>query len=91
MRMSITNSSGTFDTEDFGQAIAISARGHQLIRLERNEKTKRVTFCFQRSEGIDQAALDYWSGNLLVDAKRYWDESRALKARLYGTKRDADQ
>ena len=84
--MSITNSGDTFDTEDFGQAIALSCRQYQLTELQRDTTTGRVTFCFKRADGIDQDALDYWSGKFQVDAKLFWNESRNLKTRLYGSR-----
>jgi hypothetical protein len=74
----------SFDTQDFGQAVALLAKGHELIAMHPLENSKRVVFHFVITPVIEQDAQDYWNGKLLVDAKRYWGESKSLKTRLYG-------
>jgi len=76
----------SFDTQDFGQAAALLAKGHELIFMHPLENSKRVVFHFVITPAIEQDAQDYWNGKLLVDAKQYWSESKNLKTRLYGLK-----
>jgi hypothetical protein len=74
------------DTQDMGLAVALRCKGFNLSTLEQPATGKRITFRFEASQGLDEAAQAYWNGNLMVDAKTYWNESKSLKARLYGTR-----
>lgn len=74
----------SFDTQDFGQAASLLAKGHELIFMHPMENSKRMVFHFAITPTIEQDAEDYWNGKLLVDAKQYWQESKNLKTRLYG-------
>lgn len=71
------------DSQDMGLAIALLCKEYQLAELESPQYGGRVTFRFVAAEGIDQAAQDYWNGKLEVDAKKYWNEAKNLKTRLY--------
>lgn len=71
------------DSQDMGLAVALLCKEYQLAELERPEYGSRVTFRFILDDGIDQAAQNYWNGKLEVDAKRYWNEAKNLKTRLY--------
>jgi len=71
------------DSQDMGLAVALLCKEYQLAELERHQYGGRVTFRFTLDDGIDQAAQDYWNGKLEVDAKRYWNEAKNLKTRLY--------
>ena len=66
-----------------GLAIALLCTGYELVKLGQPESGRRITFEFRPAKGIEQATQDYWSGKLSVDAKRYWNESKNLKTRLY--------
>ncbi len=70
-------------TEDFGQAVALVCKGYELFYM-RVKRDKRVLFTFTPGAQLHQTAEDYWNGKLLVDAKRYWNESKNLKTRMYG-------
>lgn len=76
----------SFDTQDFGQAAALLAKGYELIAMHPMENSKRVVFHFVITPAIEQDAQAYWNGKLLVDAKQYWGESKNLKTRLYGVR-----
>lgn len=72
-----------YDCGDMGLAVALVCCGFELISLERPQHGNRITFRFKVEGEIYQATQDYWSGNLMVDAKRYWNETKNLKTRLY--------
>lgn len=72
------------DTEDLGLAIALVCCGYELVDLERRYYgSERTTFRFATHARIHETAQKYWNGKLLIDAKKYWSESKNLKTRLY--------
>jgi hypothetical protein len=71
------------DSQDMGLAVALLCKEYQLAELERPQHGGRVTFRFILDAGINQAAQDYWNGKLEIDAKRFWNEAKNLKTRLY--------
>ena len=71
------------DSQDMGLAVALLCKEYQLAELERPQYGGRVTFRFILDDGIDQAAQDYWNGKLEIDAKRFWNEAKNLKTRIY--------
>lgn len=71
------------DSQDMGLAVALLCKEYQLAELESPNYGARVTFRFVSEDGIEQAAQDYWNGKLEVDAKKYWNEAKNLKTRLY--------
>ena len=71
------------DSQDMGLAVALLCKEYQLAELEKPQYGGRVTFRFVLANGIDQVAQDYWNGKLEVDAKKYWNEAKNLKTRLY--------
>lgn len=74
------------ETQDMGLAIALLCLNYELIELEPPLSGSRITFLFKNKEDIDKSIQSYWNGKLLVDAKRYWNESKNLKTRLYSFK-----
>lgn len=82
----MSTSEQLYDTEDMGLTIALICCNFVLANIERPDFGSRFTFCFQFSPDLDQAAQDYWNGKLFVDAKRFWNESKNLKTRLYSQK-----
>jgi len=85
-----SQSEGTssFDTEDFGQAVALLSKGYEIIDMHPKENSRRVVFHFEITPTIERAAQDYWNGKLQVDAKQYQAESKNLKTRLYGVQNE---
>jgi hypothetical protein len=79
----ITGTKELLDTQDMGLAVGLISKGYELLELESSGYSKRITFRFQQEKSIDEAAQDYWSGRMQVDAKTYWNEMKNLKTRLY--------
>ena len=71
-----------FQTFDLGLAGALISIGYQLLDLNKSNPRK-VQFIFPESNEIYKAVEDYWSGNLQVDARTYFDSIRMLKNHLY--------
>lgn len=73
-----------YDCGDMGLAVALICHDFELAALERqSDGSNRITFRFIAHKRIPQTVQDYWSGNLAVNAKRYWNETKNLKTRLY--------
>jgi hypothetical protein len=80
----------SFDTEDFGLAIALSIKGHEIIGMHPVGNCCSIVFHFAVTSGIEQQAQDYWEGKLQVDTHEYWHEYKNLTAYIYGVLYDED-
>ncbi len=67
-------------TKDLGEAAAIVAKGVKMTRLEKDSSF--CWFVFDR-KNCDEISSKYWSGELLIDAKKYNESLRNLKDRLF--------
>lgn len=67
---------------DLGCSAAIISTGFELLDLDRTNP-KKVKFIFQYKTGIQKIAGDYWSGKLMINARLFFDSTKALKNRLY--------
>jgi hypothetical protein len=72
-----------YTTTDLGSAAALLAAGFTLQMLDRETKPGRAFFMFDDSKKLQAVLNDYWSGNLMVDAKAYFESSKWLKSRIY--------
>lgn len=71
-----------YPVSDLGLAIALLTFQHELIALQKKDEKKSI-FLFRRREDTKRIEDKYLSNNLKVDARKYWDNSRALKSKLY--------
>ena len=67
-------------TKDLGEAAALMASGVKFIGLKNGNGF--YWFVFDSLE-VAKNADNYWSGELLVKAKNYYDSMRTLKDRIY--------
>jgi hypothetical protein len=72
-----------YTTTDLGSAAALLAAGFALLKLDRETKPGRAFFVFEDSPKLQAALNNYWSGELMVDAKAYFESSKWLKSRIY--------
>lgn len=70
-----------FSSFDLGLASALVSVGFSLISLDRKNLHK-TRFIFQRESGLDEAVDAYWSNNLDIKARAYFDNLKMLKNRL---------
>ena len=71
-----------FSLYDLGCATALVTLGFELADIDRINP-RRSLFLFTHSSEIEQAARDYWSDNLTVNPRRYFDDLKMLKSRIY--------
>lgn len=76
--------SSVFTTYDLGVSAALLTAGYKLHRLDRtHSRDRRVLFVFEHKQGIDDAANRFFSDQLRVKARSYFDNLKALKNKLY--------
>ena len=77
----MNNGKDEYRTKDLGEASAIFSQGIKTLHLEK-DRTGFYWFVFPNKESFKIADL-YWSQELQVDAKTYYDAMRNLKVRLF--------
>ena len=75
-------SSGDYNTFDLGCCSALVSKNFNLISLNK-ENPKKVQFIFQREKGIEKVVDEYWSNQLEVKARTFFDNTKMLKNRIY--------
>ena len=80
--MTNTTNQNPVETFDLGLAAALISDNHKLINLKRTAQNK-VQFIFLFTDCIKKATDDYWSDNLRVNARTYFDNIKMLKNRIY--------
>jgi len=48
------------------------------------QNPRKAEFIFERNQELDDLLDRYWKKELLVEPRTYFDQLKALKARLYG-------
>ena len=74
--------SEVFTTYDLGVSAALLCLGYKLLRLDRTDPRKAL-FVFVREADIDAYANEYFSDQLKVKARSFFDSIKALKNKLY--------
>ncbi len=71
-----------FQTYDLGISAALITLGYRLLDLDKSNPRK-VQFHFIFEESIEEVVNSYWSDNLEVNPRTYFDNIKMLKNRLY--------
>lgn len=71
-----------FTTYDLGVSAALLSAGYKLNGLDRSNP-RRSLFIFQHTPTIEADANKYFSDQLQVKARSYFDNLKALKNKLY--------
>ncbi|MCB9809289.1 hypothetical protein H6776_02735 [Candidatus Nomurabacteria bacterium] len=72
----------TFTTYDMGVATAFLCAGFSLITIDK-QNSKKGLFVFEKADGIESVADDYFANRLEVKARSYFDHLKALKNMLH--------
>ncbi len=78
----LTNPQDYFCSFDLGCCAALLSIGYELETLNK-DNPRKVAFILKRANGIDIAINNYWSSDLKVDARTYFDNIKMLKNRIY--------
>lgn len=73
-----------FSTFDLGCSSALVSSGFELIALDKSNP-KKVQFIFRRDAGIEKTADDYFADRLEVKARKFFDDIKSLKNRIYSS------
>lgn len=76
------DNSNFFYTFDLGLSAALISVGFSLVSLDR-ENLRKVQFVFRRGDEMSEAISQYWTDELKVSARTYFDTLKMLKNRLY--------
>ena len=71
-----------FTTYDLGVSTALLCAGFQLLSVDK-ENPKKALFIFQKTDGIEDVADDYFSDRLEQKSRSFFDALKALKNKLY--------
>jgi hypothetical protein len=74
--------SDVFTTYDLGLATALLTVGYKLENLDRSNG-RRVLFIFEHKTGIEITSNRFFSDDLKVKARSYFDNLKAIKTKLY--------
>lgn len=74
-----------FQTLDMGLVAALVHIGYPLKRIVPITDRKKVTFFFEDGEDLQEAIAAYHDGSLQVEARKYFDDLKALKTRIHDT------
>lgn len=73
-----------FQTLDMGLVAALVHVGFPLKKIVPLSQ-KKVTFFFEDAEDLQDAIAAYHEGSLQVEARKYFDDLKALKTRIHDT------
>ena len=71
-----------FKVRDLGLAAALVSSDHDVCATNR-DKSGRAHFVFIHSEKLEQTINEYWADKLEVKARKYFDNIKMLKSRIY--------
>lgn len=80
--LSLDDSSAVFTTYDLGVSTALLCAGFELVSLDK-ENPRKALFVFKRKANIENIANQYFTDQLEVKARSFFDHLKALKNKLY--------
>ncbi len=76
------NEQSSLQTTDLALAAALQAAGVKLVSVDKTNR-RRAVFVYQNSHDVQQLINNFWSGDLLLDARTYFESIKKIKDRLY--------
>jgi hypothetical protein len=73
----------TIQIRDLSLAATLVSCGFE-VRETTRDTSGRVHFVFTQSDELDRAVNSYWSDTLNVKARKFSDNIKMLKSRIYG-------
>ena len=70
---------------DLGLAAALVSCGFKIQGTGR-DVSGRADFLFLETDELGRAVNDYWADSLQVKARKYFDDTKMLKSRIYASK-----
>lgn len=72
----------TVNIRDMGVAAALVTCGFE-VEYTRKDKEGRTYFIFQETAALDEAVNGYYADTLQVKARKFFDNTKMLKGRIY--------
>ena len=72
----------TINIKDLGLAAALVSSGHEVLNIYRDIDGPTY-FVFTQSHQLEVNTGAYWADTLRVNARRYFDNIKMLKSRIY--------
>lgn len=82
MNNQIASTTEYWMTSDLGVCAALLSVGKELVDLDRSQGRK-VQFLFAKEPDLEQVVQEFWADRLVVNARTYFDNLKAIKSRLY--------
>lgn len=73
-----------YTTYDLGCSAALISIGFELVSLDKQNQRK-VLFIFARKGYIEKTVNEYFSNQLKVNARSFFDNIKSLKNRIYSS------
>jgi len=73
-----------YHTSDLGLAAALLTYGIELVGIDKADP-RRVVFAFVNNDGLSDTVNTYWNGDLRLSVLRYFENTKLLKSRIYGS------
>jgi len=73
-----------YETSDLALATAISL-WYPIDAIDK-QNPRKATFLFKRDEKFDELLEAYWKRELKIEPQEYFNQLKAIKARLYSEK-----
>lgn len=74
--------SHTTSIRDLGLVAALVTCGFEIVFTNKDDNG-RVHFVFEETAALDQTVEDYYADNLRVKARKFFDNTKMLKGRIY--------
>jgi hypothetical protein len=72
-----------YQSSDLGCCAALITAGFVLRKIDKSNP-KRVVFSFNLTDELSEASEAYLSDSLRVKARKYFENLRVIKSRIYG-------
>jgi hypothetical protein len=72
-----------FSTSDLALSATLICNNIYLDSIDKSDPRKAL-FIFKSSQELQKTIEKYWRGELRIEPRRYFDNLKSLKARLYG-------
>lgn len=73
----------TVSIRDLGVAAALVTCGFEIADMNRDIISSRTYFIFQETAALDETVNSYYADTLQVNARKFFDNTKMLKGRIY--------
>lgn len=79
--MNINTEQRTFISSDLA-IVAVLSLYCPIVEVDKTD-SRKAQFVFERTTKLDSLLNKYWKQELLIEPRAYFDQLKAIKARLY--------